>query len=152
MTTSAGVKLVYGTATVAGDGTITFGSTWTHIPGIQSFPSLGAAPQALDATTTDDLVYMKYEQGLIDLGGSLEFTALRTTALVDACDNAMEAPTGEGALRAFAIEYPAPLSERWMWVGELAEVGPGEVGVNAVITSTLSISQGSAPEAEAITD
>lgn len=142
---TAGVRLVHGKATIA-SGAVTPPTTWTHIPGIQSFPSMGSAPESLDATTTDDLEYKTYIAGLQDLGGSLEFGAVFTPALEAAVTAAI---TGDS--NCFAIEYPAPLSERYYWLGEIEPVVPGEVGVNQVLGTTVYISQESAPVKETIT-
>lgn len=140
---TAGVKLVYGTATIAGT-TITPPTSWTHIPGLTSFPAMSSAPEALDATTTDELKFKTYIDGLMDLGGSLEFGANHTPALEDTVDAALEA-------NCFAIEYPEPLSERYWWLGKIQPIRPGEVGVNQVLTTTLYISQESEPTKQDIT-
>ena len=139
---TAGVKLVYGTATIE-NGVVTPPTERTHIPGLTSFPAMGAAPSVLDATTTDDLKYKTGIPGLIDLGGVLEFTANHTPELVAAVEAAMDA-------NYFAIEFPEPLSERYWWLGEIQPIAPGEVGVDAVVTTTLYISQESEPVREEI--
>lgn len=132
---TAGVKLVYGAATIAGE-TITPPASWSPIPGITSFPALSAKPESLDTTTTDELEFKTYIAGLKDLGGMLEFGANMTPALETAVT------TAQGTtINCFAVEYPAPLSERYWWIGHIEPVAPGEAGVNAVLTTTLYVSQ-----------
>jgi hypothetical protein len=63
-----------------------------------------------------------------------------TPALVAAVDLAAVAP-GPGKARAFSIVFPAPLSTRYWWTGEVLPVAPGESSVDAVATTTLYISQ-----------
>lgn len=144
---TAGVHLVWGKAIIdSTTNAVTPPTTWTHIPGITSFPTLSAPPESLDATTTDELEYKVYIPGLKDLGGALEFTANHTPELEAAVDAAIA-----GDANCFGIEYPAPLSERYWWLGEVDEVRPGEIGVNEVITTTLYISQETEPTKMAIT-
>lgn len=144
---TAGVHLVWGVATInSGTNAVTPPTTWTHIPGIQSFPALTAAPESLDATTTDELRFKVYIPGLQDLGGALEFTAVYTPELIAAVDAAIA-----GGANCFGIEFPEPLSSRYYWLGTVEEVAPGEMGVNEVITTTVYISQETEPVKQAIT-
>lgn len=140
---TAGVRLVYGTATIA-NGVVTPPSTWAHIPGITGFPAMGGAPEALESTTTDDLTHKAYIAGLIDLGGMLEFTANHTPALITAVTTALTA-------NCFAIEYPEPLSERYYWLGAIEPIAPGAVETNQVVTTTVYISQETGPTRVAVT-
>ena len=63
---SAGSKLSFATIT---SGTI---GTYTDLVGCTQIPDLGQAPEEVDSTTLDDLVYMTSVPGLINIG-TLEF-------------------------------------------------------------------------------
>ena len=63
---SAGSKLSYATITGGVVG------TYTDLAGCTQIPDLGSAPEMVDSTTLDDLVYKTGVLGLIDLG-TLEF-------------------------------------------------------------------------------
>jgi len=139
---TAGIKVYYG------DSTVTLNvpavpSSWTEIPDITGTPAMSAAPSKLDSTTLAELVQKTYINGLMDLGGSFEFPANMTPALVAAVDTAAAAPA-TGHARAFKISFPAPLSLSYWWTGEVLEVAPGEASVDAVTTTTLYISQATA--------
>lgn len=63
---SAGSKLSYATIT---DGTV---GTYVDLVGCTQIPEIGQAPDTVDSTTLDDLVYMTSVPGLINLG-NLDF-------------------------------------------------------------------------------
>jgi len=77
------------------------------------------------------------------LGGSLEFPANFTPELAAAAALAAADP-GAGNARAFKVSFPSPLSLGYWWTGELSAVRPGESSVDAVLTTTLYISQATA--------
>ena len=136
---TAGIKLYYGESTVTNN-VPAIPASWDELPDIVSTPALNAAPAKLDSTTLAETVQKTYINGLMDLGGSFEFTANMTPALVAAAALAAAA-VGTGKARAFSIVFPAPLSKRYWWVGELSTVAPGESAVDAVAQTTLYISQ-----------
>lgn len=136
---TAGIKVYYGESTVT-DNVPAIPSTWTEIPDIISTPALNATPAQLDSTTLAETVQKTYIAGLQDLGGSFEFSANMTPALVSAVDTAAVAP-GTGKARAFKISFPAPLSVGYWWTGSVEPVRPGEASVDAVATTTVYISQ-----------
>lgn len=136
---TAGIRLYYGTSTVTND-VPAIPTEWTEIPDITSTPALNSAPAKLETTTLAETVQKTYINGLIDLGGSFEFSANMTPSLIAAVDLAAVDP-GDGYARAFSIVFPAPLSTRYWWTGEVLPVAPGENSVDAVATTTLYISQ-----------
>lgn len=136
---TAGIKLYYGTSTVTNN-VPAIPSSWTEIPDITSIPSMTATPNKLETTTLSELVQKTYVEGLQDLGGSFEFKANMTPALVAAVDLAAAAVTS-GHARAFKVSYPDPLSVGYWWTGEVQAVKPGEAGVDAVVTTSVYISQ-----------
>jgi hypothetical protein len=139
---TAGIKVYYGESTVSNN-IPAIPSTWTVIPDIISTPALSATPAKLETTTLAETVQKTYIDGLQDLGGSFEFSANMTTALVAAIDLAAVDP-GTGKARAFAIVFPSPLSKAYWWTGEVQAVAPGEASVDAVATTTVFISQATA--------
>jgi hypothetical protein len=133
---TAGIKLYYGTSA---DGT-TIPPSWTEIPDITGIPSMGASPNKLDTTTLAQLTQKTYIDGLVDLGGTFEFTANMTPALIAAVDAAAAATTSP-ATRAFKVSYPSPIEAGYWWMGETQAVVPGEASPDAVITTTVYVSQ-----------
>lgn len=142
--TTLGIKVFYGEATVTG-GVATIPATWTEIPEITSIPAMGSAPEKIDVTPISETGFKVYKSGLQDLGGSLEFKANHTPELQTVIDAAATA-TASGKARAFSIVYPAPLSTRIWWCGEVQPIRPGEAGVNAGLTTSIYISTETAPQ------
>ncbi len=139
---TAGIKVYYGESTVTG-GVPAIPTSWTELPDITGIPSMNASPAKLETTTLAETVQKTYINGLMDLGGSFEFPANMTPELVAAVNLAAAAP-GSGKARAFSVVFPAPLSTRYWWTGEIEPVRPGEGGVDAVATTTVYISQSTA--------
>ena len=139
---TAGIKLYYGTSTVTNN-VPAVPSTWVEIPDIVSTPALNSSPAKLETTTLSELVQKTYINGLMDLGGSFEFGANMTPALVAAVDAAAAAPS-TGTARAFKISFPEPLEIGYWWTGDIEPVAPGEASVDAVATTTVYISQSTA--------
>jgi len=139
---TAGIKLYYGTSTVTND-VAAIPTEWTEIPDITSIPALGAPPAKLETTTLAQTEQKTYINGLMDLGGSFEFGANMTPALVAAVTAAAATPA-TGTVRGFSVLFPAPLDLRYWWTGEVLAVAPGESSVDAVATTTLYISQSTA--------
>ena len=65
---SAGSKLSYGALGAGG----AYPSSWTDLLGCTEIPEIGGAPDTVESTTLDNLVYRSYVKGLQDLG-SLDF-------------------------------------------------------------------------------
>lgn len=64
---SAGSKLSYGELANGA-----FPSSWTDLKGCTEIPEIGGAPDTVESTTLDNLVYRSYVKGLQDLG-TLDF-------------------------------------------------------------------------------
>jgi hypothetical protein len=136
---TAGIKVYYGESTVT-LGVAIIPASWTVIPDILSTPSLNASPAKLETTTLAETQQKTYIDGLVDLGGSFEFSANMTPELITAVTAAAVVPA-TGKTRAFAISFPAPLSKAYWWVGKVEPVAPGENSVDAVATTTVYITQ-----------
>lgn len=65
---SAGSKLSYGALGSGG----AFPTSWTDLAGCTEIPEIGGAPDTVESTTLDNLVYRSYVKGLQDLG-TLDF-------------------------------------------------------------------------------
>lgn len=65
---SAGSKLSYGELGTGG----VLPSSWTDLAGCTEVPEIGGAPDTVESTTLDNLVYRSYVKGLQDLG-TLDF-------------------------------------------------------------------------------
>jgi hypothetical protein len=136
---TAGIKLYWGDSVVT-NGVPAIPASWTEIPDIKSIPSMNSTPAKLETTVLSETIQKTYINGLMDLGGSFEFTANMTPALVAAVALAAAAPAS-GHATAFSIVFPAPLSTRYWWTGEVQPVRPGEAAVDAVAETTVYISQ-----------
>jgi len=110
--------------------------TYTKIAGITGIPALGSSPATQDATTLDDAMHV-YVKGLIDVGGALDFPCIFTPEIITAVQTAVTAQ--ESATQEFAVEFPAPLSERAYFTGEISPVFNESADVDAVLTGTVSI-------------
>ena len=139
---TAGIKVYYGDSTVTLN-VPAIPTVWTEIPDITGIPSMSASPAKIETTTLAELSQKTYINGLMDLGGSFEFPANMTPALIDAVTAAAADPAS-GKVRAFSIVFPAPLALRYWWTGTVLPVAPGEAGIDAAVTTTVYISQATA--------
>lgn len=126
---SKGVRLGYGQ--MSGESRP---STRTYLPDLTGIPALGSAPSTHDVTTLDDTMHV-YIKGLTDVGGSMEFPALFTPAIIDAVDTAL----GLANPLEWCVEFPHPLGKRAYFIGEASKVFNESVDVDAPITGTLAI-------------
>lgn len=92
---SKDVKLYYGS---------TAGSESTKVDGVQEFPDLGVAPEAVDITTLDD-GYMHYIPGLKDLS-TLEFTLLFDNSETTSNFRALKGLEDAGSKVYWKVEFP----------------------------------------------
>lgn len=139
---TAGIKLYYGSSTVTNN-VAAIPTSWTEIPDITGVPAMNSTPAKLDSTTLAETTQKTYINGLMDLGGSFEFPANMTPALVAAVAICSADPSA-GTVWGFSVVYPAPLSTRYWWTGEVQAVRPGEASVDAVASTTVYISQSTA--------
>jgi hypothetical protein len=135
---TAGIKLYYGDSNAG-----VIPSSWTEIPDITGVPAMSATPAKIETTTLAETLQKTYIEGLQDLGGSFEFPANMTPALVAAV-NLARATLATNHVHAFSIVFPAPLSTRYWWTGEVQPVRPGDGGIDAVAQTTVYISQATA--------
>ena len=111
------------------------GETYTKIPGLQSFPDIGGAPEQIDITTLDDSM-MHYMNGLKD-NGTMEFTFLYDAA--DSSTSNFQILCGlEDAGKAVSWELKLPTGTKFQWDGEVAVTLTGD-GVNTALHFTANI-------------
>ncbi len=121
--------------------------TYTLIPDITGIPSLGASPSTLDVTTLTDKSH-KYIKGLMDVGGNLEFPCNFSDEILEAIDTA-ELAEEAGTAHEWAIMFPAPISKRAYFNGEVS-IYNDSGDVDSALTGTVAITPTSVIEWEDI--
>lgn len=127
---SKGIKLAYKTGT---------GSTFTTLTNLQEIPELGGDVEAIETTTLNDAAHT-YTDGILNYGDSLAFKFLyepaQFAALAGVNDTAtwkVTLPDGAGGADGSTCQFEGTCS-----------VKLDGVGVNAVLTYTLSVKPSSA--------
>ena len=131
-----GVKLKYAVEASAGTRPT---SGYTQIPDIKSTPAIDINPNKLEVTNLEDQ-YRRYVDGVKDVGDSFDFTANLTADLKtkwNACVSAAASAFASGKSTWFEISIPN--FDSFYFAGIPGELGVNEMGVDAVIESTLHI-------------
>lgn len=131
-----GVKLKYCVEVSAGTRPT---SGYTQIPDIKSTPSIDINPNKLEVTNLEDN-YRRYIDGVKDVGDSFDFTANLTADLKtkwNSCVSAAATAFASGKSTWFEISIPN--FDSFYFAGIPGELGVNEMGVDAVIESTLHI-------------
>jgi hypothetical protein len=131
-----GVKLKYCVESSAGTRPT---SGYTQIPDIKSTPAIDINPNKIEVTNLEDQ-YRRYVDGVKDVGDSFDFTANLTADLKtkwNACVSAAETAWASGKSTWFEISIPN--FDSFYISGIPTELGVNEMGVDAVIESTLHI-------------
>lgn len=134
---TAGVTVGYAVETTAGTKPT---AGYTLIPDIKKTPSLNPSPNGLDSTVLSETEYKTYINGLKDLGGSLEFTANLTEALITAWGELTTAFAGltGGKQIWFEIKHP-DLTKSVFFKGEPTKIGLPEFTVDVVSEVSLFV-------------
>ena len=114
-------------------------SGYTKIPGIKNTPAIDMNPAKIQCTDLED-EYHRYVPGVKDVGDDFPFTANLTSALRTAwesCVSAAETAFASGKATWFEINIPQFGS--FFFAGMPNELGVNEMGVDAVIESTLHV-------------
>lgn len=117
------------------------GLTYTYLSDITGIPSLGSTPNAIDVTTLTDASH-KYIEGLMDIGGALEFPCLFSSTLIGEVDAAVLAEEG-GKEHEWCVEFPAPIAKRYYFNGKVSiyndsgDVDSALTGIVAITPSTV---------------
>jgi hypothetical protein len=131
-----GVKLKYCVESSAGTRPT---SGYTQIPDIKSTPAIDINPNKIEVTNLEDQ-YRRYVDGVKDVGDSFDFTANLTADLKTkwaSCVSAAETAWASGKSTWFEISIPN--FDSFYISGIPTELGVNEMGVDAVIESTLHI-------------
>lgn len=135
-----GIKVGYGALTSGA-----LPTSWTtFFPDIKEYPDLNGSVSDLE--TTDLSSSSKtYIAGLTDVGGTLEFNANLTPDLITAVESAIDLQEADDdGLCGFCVEFPAPLSKRYVFKGIVQPVRPSGAGTDAVVETTVMITPASA--------
>ena len=131
-----GVKLKYKTESSAGTRPT---SGYTEIPNIKSTPAIDINPSKIECTDLSD-EYRRYIDGVKDVGDSFDFTANLTAALKLAWGSCVSAAnTAWVSSKATWFEISIPNFDSFYFAGIPGELGVNEMGVDAVIESTLHV-------------
>ena len=131
-----GVKLKYKAESSAGSRPT---SGFTQIPDIKSTPAIDINPNKLEVTNLED-EYQRFIDGVKSVGDSFDFTANLTADLKTkwaACVTAAKNAWVSGKSTWFEISIPN--FDSFYFAGIPTELGVNEMGVDAVIESTLHI-------------
>lgn len=131
-----GVKLKYCVETTAGSRPE---SGYTNIPDIKQTPAIDINPQKIQVTNLVD-PYHRYIDGVKEVGDSFDFTANLTASLKTIWASMVSAANSawtSGKTTWFEISIPN--FDSFYFAGRPVELGVNEMGVDAVIESTLHI-------------
>ena len=131
-----GVKLKYKTEASAGTRPT---SGFTQIPDIKSTPAIDINPNKIEVTNLED-EYQRYIDGVKSVGDSFDFVANLTADLKTkwaSCVSAADSAWVSGKLTWFEISVPN--FDSFYCAGIPSPLGVNEMGVDAVIESTLHV-------------
>lgn len=143
--TSIGVKLSLAQESVAGTRPT---SGYRHMKGYYETAAINAAPEMLETTTFENLVYKTYTQGLIDLSGALAFTARFTQEFVDTYDEEYEkyeTARDSGLATWLCIDFPGLDKSAYVPV-ELPHIGVPGFSTNEVLDIDINFTMSGEPE------
>ena len=131
-----GVKVKYCVVVSAGTRPT---SGYTEIPDIKSTPSIDMNPAKIQVTNLQD-EYHRYIDGVKDVGDSFDFTANLTANLKSIWASMVTAANYAWASgKSTWFEIAIPNFESYFFAGIPIELGVNEMGVDAVIESTLHV-------------
>ena len=131
-----GVKLKYAVESSAGTRPTT---GYTQIPDIKSTPAIDINPNRLEVTNLED-EYRRYIDSVKDVGDSFDFTANLTANLKSKWESLVSSAKSAWASQlATWFEIMVPNFGSFYFAGIPTELGVNEMGVDAVIESTLHV-------------
>jgi len=131
-----GVKLKYAIEASAGTRPT---SGYAQIPDIKNTPAIDINPNKVEVTNLEDQ-YRRYIDSVKDVGDSFDFTANLTADLKTkwaSCVTSAASAWASGKATWFEISIPN--FDSFYFAGIPTELGVNEMGVDAVIESTLHI-------------
>ena len=131
-----GVKLKYCVETTKGSRPTT---SYVQIPDIKATPAIDMNPAKIQVTNLEDQ-YHRYIEGVKDVGDSFDFTANLTADLKSKWASLVAAAGSAYASgKATWFEIAIPNFDSFFFAGIPVELGINEMGVDAVIESTLHV-------------
>ena len=131
-----GVKLKYCVETTKGSRPTT---SYVQIPDIKATPAIDMNPAKIQVTNLED-EYHRYIEGVKDVGDSFDFTANLTADLKSKWASLVAAAGSAYASgKATWFEIAIPNFDSFFFAGIPVELGINEMGVDAVIESTLHV-------------
>lgn len=132
-----GVKLKYCVSTSTDNNRPTSG--YTEIPDIKSTPAIDINPSKIEVTNLADQ-YRRYIDGVKEVGDSFDFTANLTADLKTKWNALVSAATSAWASGKMTFfEIAIPNFDSFYFAGVPTELGVNEMGVDAVVESTLHV-------------
>lgn len=131
-----GVKLKWASETTKGSRPT---SGYVQIPDIKSTPSIDINPSKIEVSNLED-EYRRYIDSIKDVGDSFDFTANLTANLKTKWGSCVAAANDAWVSeKATWFEISIPNFDSFYFAGIPSELGINEMGVDAVIESTLHI-------------
>jgi hypothetical protein len=131
-----GVKLLYAVEASAGTRPT---SGYTQIPDIKNTPAIDITPNKIQVTNLED-EYHRFVDGVKSVGESFDFTANTTNDLKSKWEALCSAAgTAWESGKATWFEIQIPNFSSFYFAGKPVELGVNEMGVDAVIESTLHV-------------
>ena len=131
-----GVKVKYCVETSAGSRPA---SGYTPVPDIKGTPAIDINPNKLQVTNLED-EYHRYIDGVKSVGDSFDFQANLTASLKTAWNTLVSAAASAWASGLSTwFEIAIPNFDSFYFSGIPTELGVNEMGVDAVIESTLHV-------------
>ena len=131
-----GVKVKYAVETSAGSRPT---SGYIQIPDIKNTPAIDINPAKLQVTNLED-EYHRYIDGVKSVGDSFDFTANLTADLKTKWASCVSAANAAWASsKSTWFEIAIPNFDSFYFSGIPTELGVNEMGVDAVIESTLHV-------------
>ena len=133
--TTIGIRFGYAIETTKG----TRPSAFTNVANPKNTPDMSPQPNTIDATSLNDLEYMRYLLGLKDFGGSLGVEVAmskETLAQWNAMCEASKTAAAAGKATWFCFYHPG-LDVSFFLTGEPAKLGFPSADVNAAWDATV---------------
>ena len=131
-----GVKIGYCVESSAGTRPTT---GYTNIPDIKEIPGLENAPSQLEVTNLVD-THKRYIPGVIDAGNDVALTGNMTASLKTAWASLVSAAnTAWASGKSTWFEISIPNFDSYFFAGIPTELGVNQIGVDAVLETTLHI-------------
>lgn len=131
-----GVKLKWAVETTKGSRPA---SGYVQIPDIKSTPAIDINPNKIEVTNLED-EYRRYVDGVKDVGDSFDFVANLTADMKNKWNSCVTAAeTAWASEKSTWFEISIPNFDSFYFAGIPGELGVNEMGVDAVIESTLHI-------------